>query len=100
MFSSTSVATQYTHKRGTELAVEGRIDKRIESRVAVAEPEDDGKQAVWNVEVEEQGEWVDGEKRKPASDERCHDDAKDEGSTAFAGTGQLSLGTFLFVHDH
>lgn len=63
------MTTQYTDERGTELAVEDGVDKRIESGVAVTEPEDEREQAVWNVEVEEQRQWVDGEKRKPASDE-------------------------------
>jgi len=63
MFSRASMTTQYTGKRGAELAVKDGVDERVESRVAVTEPEDDGEQAVWNVEVEEQSERVDGEKR-------------------------------------
>ena len=100
MFSSSSIAAQYIGKRGAELAVEDGVDERVQRRVAIAEPEDDGKQAVWNVEVEEQSERVDEEERKPASDERCHDDAEDQRSATFASAGQLPLGSLLLVDDH
>ena len=86
VFSRTAMTTQYTDKCGTEIAVKDGVDERIESRVAVTEPEDDGEQAVWNVEVEQQRERVDGEERKPASDERCHYDAENEGRATFTGS--------------
>ena len=73
----TSTSTQYADEGGAKLSVEYSVDDRIESRVAVAEPEDDGEQAAWNVEVEEHRQRVDGEEGKPASDERSHDDAED-----------------------
>ena len=69
MLSSRPPATQNADECGAKFAVEYGVDDRIQRRVAVAEPEDDGEQALWNVEVEEQRERVDGEERKPASDE-------------------------------
>jgi len=59
MLSSRAPATQNGDEGGAELAVEDGVDDRIERRVAVAEPEDDGEQAVWNVEVEQQRQRTD-----------------------------------------
>lgn len=63
MFSSTSITTQYTGKRGAELAVKDGVDERVQSRVAVTEPEDDGEQRCWNVEFQQEGQRVEKEER-------------------------------------
>jgi len=94
------MTTQYVDEGGAEFPVEDRVDDGIERRVAITEPEYYGEQAVWNVEVEEHRQRVDGEERKPASDERRHDDAEHQSGAAFADPRQPALGALLLVDDH
>jgi len=71
-----SSTAQHATKGSTEFVVEDGVDDRVERRVAVAEPEDDGEQRRRNVELEQQRQRVDGEERQPAADERHHHDAE------------------------
>jgi len=82
---------------GSELAIEDRVDDRIQRRVTVAEPEDDGEQLIGDGDAEQQRYRVYGEERQPAADERRHHDAEHERSAPLPGASHVSLPALLLV---
>ena len=88
------LAAQYDAKEGEpELAVEDRVDERVQCRVAVAEPEEDGEDHRMDGEADQRRHEVGGEERQPADDERRHDDAEHNGRSALARARNLALKT-------
>ena len=71
---------------------ESGIDKGIDGRIAVAQPEDDAKCQFGNAIGAESRHQVHGEKGEPATDETAHDDAQSLGGLGFhAETADLEI---------
>jgi len=76
---TTAADGQRALERVAKVSVEERVNERIESRVDVADPEQDGddeRRRFGTVFSAQRVVDVPGEERKPAAEERTHDDAE------------------------
>ena len=88
---SGATGTQQFEEGASEVVVEDGVDDRVERRVAVAGPEHDCEDEVWDGEAEEGGEEVGAEEGQPARHERQHDDAQHKRGASFTRARNLAL---------
>lgn len=71
----------------SEVAIEGRVNDRVEKGVGIAEPEEKGGQGVWDGPgvTEERADQGQHEKGQPADSEGGHDDAQCGGGLPLLG---------------
>ena len=69
-------AFHFTVQPLPEVSGESGVDERVDGRVAVAQPEDDGEREVGHAALAECGDQVHCEEGEPAADEAADDDAQ------------------------
>ena len=82
-----AAAAEQSPKRVAKVAIEARIDDRVERRVGIADPEQDGDAPFGQFRTcvgAQRGREVPGEERQPADEKRAHDDAQRLGGLVFA----------------
>jgi len=96
ILATSAGARQKLLEGATKVSVEYRVNDRIERRVAVAQPEYHGENWLRYFQSGQQWKRVDEEERQPASDERNHNDAKNESGSSFSGSCRLALCSLQF----
>jgi hypothetical protein len=95
--TAAAVAAQHPLKGGSKFSIEYCVDNRIERRVAVSEPEDDGEQLFRYADTEQQRRGVDDEEWQPTTDKRCHHYTKYDGRSPLPGPCHVTLASLLVV---
>lgn len=87
-----SSSEEYVCKSVTEVPIEDGVDDRIQRRIAVSEPEDDGEQSTRDLHPGYRRDGIDGEEGEPAPDERGHDDTEYDDRPALLRPGRPPSG--------